>query len=548
MKIAIGQLNYRVGDIEQNLQKITDCCLKAIDNQVDLLIFSELALLGYPPKDLLSYKYYEKIQKSALEKLLALSTQCDIVVGGIYPNDKDYGNPYYNCAFFLSEGKIKNTIFKTLLPSYDVFDETRFFEPNQTFECIQSGQIKIALTICEDIWDNTEFKKYELAPLVKLNKQSPDLIINISASPFHSLKIKDRIELLRTKTKEFQLPAIYVNQVGAQTELIFDGNSFALNKDGSIAARCLAFEEDFKILDFEHQILSDTQVKLHTKSASNPLESIHKALIRGIKDYFQKNGFQKAVLGSSGGIDSALVQTLAVQALGAENVFALLMPSPYSSDHSVADAEELCKNLGNSYTIASISPLYVQAIESLYNIYGATDFDLTEENLQSRLRAVLLMAYSNKKGSLLLNTSNKSELAVGYGTLYGDMCGAISVIGDLYKTQVYELANFINIDNCIIPEAIITKEPSAELRPNQKDSDSLPDYELLDTILKLYIEEGKSPSELTDFGLNQKVVNQVLRLVHANEYKRFQAPPVLRVSQKAFGLGRNIPLTAKYPT
>ncbi len=548
MKIAIGQLNYRVGDIEQNLQKITDCCLKAIDNQVDLLIFSELALLGYPPKDLLSYKYYEKIQKSALEKLLALSTQCDIVVGGIYPNDKDYGNPYYNCAFFLSEGKIKNTIFKTLLPSYDVFDETRFFEPNQTFECIQSGQIKIALTICEDIWDNTEFKKYELAPLVKLNKQSPDLIINISASPFHSLKIKDRIELLRTKTKEFQLPAIYVNQVGAQTELIFDGNSFALNKDGSIAARCLAFEEDFKILDFEHQILSDTQVKLHTKSASNPLESIHKALIRGIKDYFQKNGFQKAVLGSSGGIDSALVQTLAVQALGAENVFAILMPSPYSSDHSVADAEELCKNLGNSYTIASISPLYVQAIESLYNIYGATDFDLTEENLQSRLRAVLLMAYSNKKGSLLLNTSNKSELAVGYGTLYGDMCGAISVIGDLYKTQVYELANFINIDNCIIPEAIITKEPSAELRPNQKDSDSLPDYELLDTILKLYIEEGKSPSELTDFGLNQKVVNQVLRLVHANEYKRFQAPPVLRVSQKAFGLGRNIPLTAKYPT
>lgn len=548
MKIAIGQLNYRVGDIEQNLQKITDCCLKAIDNQVDLLIFSELALLGYPPKDLLSYKYYEKIQKSALEKLLALSTQCDIVVGGIYPNDKDYGNPYYNCAFFLSEGKIKNTIFKTLLPSYDVFDETRFFEPNQTFECIQSGQIKIALTICEDIWDNTEFKKYELAPLVKLNKQSPDLIINISASPFHSLKIKDRIELLRTKTKEFQLPAIYVNQVGAQTELIFDGNSFALNKDGSIAARCLAFEEDFKILDFEHQILSDTQVKLHTKSASNPLESIHKALIRGIKDYFQKNGFQKAVLGSSGGIDSALVQTLAVQALGAENVFALLMPSPYSSDHSVADAEELCKNLGNSYTIASISPLYVQAIESLYNIYGATDFDLTEENLQSRLRAVLLMAYSNKKGSLLLNTSNKSELAVGYGTLYGDMCGAISVIGDLYKTRVYELANFINIDNCIIPEAIITKEPSAELRPNQKDSDSLPDYELLDTILKLYIEEGKSPSELTDFGLNQKVVNQVLRLVHANEYKRFQAPPVLRVSQKAFGLGRNIPLTAKYPT
>jgi NAD+ synthase (glutamine-hydrolysing) len=548
MKIAIGQLNYKVGDIEQNLQKITDCCLKAIDSQVDLLVFSELALLGYPPKDLLSYKYYEKVQKTALEKLLPLSTQCDIVVGGICPNDKEYGNPYYNCAFFLSEGKIKNTIFKTLLPSYDVFDETRFFEPNQTFECIQSGQIKIALTICEDIWDNTEFKKYELAPLVKLNKQSPDLIINISASPFHSLKIKDRIELLRSKTKEFQLPAIYVNQVGAQTELIFDGNSFALNKDGSIAAKCLAFEEDFKILDFEHQILSDTQAKQQTKNISNPIESIHKALIRGIKDYFQKNGFQKAVLGSSGGIDSALVQTLAVQALGAENVFALLMPSPFSSNHSVADAEQLCKNLGNPYAIAPISNLYTSALQSMENIYGPTDFSLTEENIQSRLRAVLLMAYSNKKGNLLLNTSNKSELAVGYGTLYGDMCGAVSVIGDLYKTQVYELANFINIENGVIPESILTKEPSAELRPDQKDSDSLPDYEVLDTILKFYIEEGKSPSELTDFGLNQKIVNQVLRLVHANEYKRFQAPPVLRVSQKAFGLGRNIPLTAKYPT
>lgn len=548
MKIAIGQLNYKVGDIEQNLQKITDCCLKAIDSRVNLIIFSELALIGYPPKDLLSYKYYEKVQKSALEKLLPLSTQCDIIVGGIYPNESEYGNPYFNCAYFLSEGVINNTIFKTLLPSYDVFDETRFFEPNQVFECIQSGQIKIALTICEDIWDNTESKKYELAPLVKLNKQSPDLLVNISASPFHSLKIKDRIELLRTKTKEFQIPAIYVNQVGAQTELIFDGNSFALNKDGSIAAKCVAFEEDFKILDFEHQIFSDSEALVTAKNKSNPIESIHKALVRGIKDYFQKNGFQKAVLGSSGGIDSALVQTLAVQALGAENVFALLMPSTFSSKHSVEDAKKLCENLGNKYSIASISNLYSETVASLESIYGPTEFSLTEENIQSRLRALLLMAYSNKKGNLLLNTSNKSELAVGYGTLYGDMCGAISVIGDLFKTQVYELANYINLENKIIPESILNKEPSAELRPNQKDSDSLPDYELLDTILKLYIEEGKSPSELTDFGLHKEIVNKVLRLVHANEYKRYQAPPILRVSQKAFGLGRNIPLTAKFPT
>ena len=543
MRIALAQLNFKIGDIAGNISKIKEGISQAIENNAQLIIFSELSIIGYPPEDLLFSDTYEYYQEGFLEELLPLSIDCDIIVGGIEANLNSQGKKYFNTAIFISKGQVKSRVRKALLPSYDVFNETRFFEPGTEFSCIESHQKKIALTICEDIWDEVNPQLYSVSPLDKLAKQEPDLIINIAASPYEFNKSVQREKILTHKCQKHRIPAIYVNQVGAQTELLFDGNSTVMSAEGQIILKLPSFKEKIDFVDFAEGKL--TPVK-KSKVISEPLAELKLALEIGIKDYFSKNGFKKAVLGSSGGIDSAIVQTLASNALGAENVTAVLMPSKFSSKSSIEDAEKLSLNLRNPFHIVPIGSIYNENMKILTEMYGKTEFDVTEENLQSRIRAVILMAFSNKHGNLLLNTSNKSELAVGYGTLYGDMCGALSVIGDLYKSQVFALARYINLEKEIIPYNIIEKAPSAELRPNQKDSDSLPDYEVLDNILRRYIEDGFSVEQLIAEGYDEDICRKILKLVAINEHKRYQAPPVLKVSKKAFGRGRIIPLTAKY--
>jgi NAD+ synthase (glutamine-hydrolysing) len=543
MRIALAQINTKIGDLAGNTEKIIDAIAKSRSKQAALVVFPELSLIGYPPEDLLESDALEHLQDRFLEEILPHCMGCDVILGGIVRNKEVTGKKYFNAAFFLSGGKIKQIVHKTLLPSYDVFAETRYFEPSHTFECIFSNQRKIAITICEDIWDEVAPFPYAISPLDKLAKQEPDLIINISASPFGIEKQAQREQVLRGKCLKHKIPAVYVNQVGGQTELLFDGASMVMNSAGKVVTKLPAFAESICIVNF-----ADGKIKLtKRKEKELPLYGlISKALQVGVKDYFHKNGFKTAVLGSSGGIDSAVVQVIASQALGPENVTALLMPSAYSSEASVLDAKKLSETLGNPYHIVPIQSVTDSFFETMKGVYGETAFDLTEENIQSRSRGVIAMAFSNKKGCLLLNTSNKSELAVGYGTLYGDMSGALSVIGDLYKTHVYGLAHYLNETEELIPNTILIKEPSAELRPDQKDSDSLPPYALLDKMLYAMIEEGKSSFQLLSEGFDEALILRIKKLVQTSEYKRFQAPPVLKLTTKSFGKGRLIPLTAKY--
>lgn len=543
MRIALAQINTKIGDFTGNTNKIIQSIQKAFHKKADLVVFPELSLIGYPPEDLLASDELEHLQDRYLEEILPHSMGCDVILGGIVRNTKPKGKKYHNAAFFLSRGKIKQVVHKTLLPSYDVFAETRYFEPADTFECVHSNNRKIALTICEDIWDEVEPFPYAISPLDKLVKQEPDLIINISASPYGMFKQQQREEVLRRKCTKHTLPAIYVNQIGAQTELLFDGGSMVMNSAGKVVALLSAFEEEIAIVEFKDGKIKTSK---RNKQAPSLYATLQKAIEWGIKDYFYKNGFTRAVLGSSGGIDSALVQVLASNALGAENVTAILMPSAFSSEGSITDAKKLSETLGNPYHVVPIQPIADAFFTSMESVYGTTPFDLTEENIQSRTRGVIVMAFSNKKGCLLLNTSNKSELAVGYGTLYGDMSGALSVIGDLYKTHVYAMAHHINSESEIIPWEIINKEPSAELRPDQKDSDSLPPYALLDQVLYALIEQGKSDFQLLSEGYEAELINKVKKLLRLSEYKRFQAPPVLKLTAKSFGKGRLIPLTADY--
>lgn len=443
-------------------------------------------------------------------------------------------------------GAIQHLVNKSLLPTYDIFDEYRHFEPNKTFSVFDFGGKKIAITICEDLWDEQETqnefgreKLYQLSPLKELSALNPDLVINISASPFSYNQENSRKNILIKNAIKYQLPIVYANQVGAQTELIFDGGSVYLNKKGEIQEELNYFEEDFRIIDTE----ISTQ---NLQPKTDYIEKIYHALILGIRDYFTKMGFKKATLGLSGGIDSALVLVLAVQALGKENVRVLLMPSRYSSDHSIDDALQLAKNLDIQYEIIPIQPMVDSFEHSLSDVFSNLSSDITEENIQARTRGILLMAISNKFGNILLNTTNKSECAVGYGTLYGDMNGGLSVLGDVYKTDIFKMANWINRDREIIPINTIQKPPSAELRPDQKDSDSLPDYEILDQILFDYIELNLSPDEIIAKGFDESTVLKTVKMVNTNEYKRFQAPPILRISSKAFGFGRRMPLVAWY--
>ncbi|WP_372641042.1 NAD+ synthase [Ancylomarina sp.] len=548
MKIVLAQLNYHIGNFELNSNKIIEAINKAKSKQADLVVFSELAICGYPPKDLLERKDFIEKTLNAIDLVASHCVDIAAVMGGPSINPHSKGKNLYNSAFFMCDGKVQSIHNKTLLPTYDIFDEYRYFEPNTEFNLVEYKGKKIALTICEDLWekqpvDNNFAKEelYTISPMEKLSQLKPDFVVNIAASPFSHNHEKIRTEILQSVSKTYQLPLIYVNQIGAHTELIFDGDSMAINSKGDVACRLNYFEEDFALID-----LDEIENQKAEEKEVDYIEKIHDALVLGLKDYFGKMGFKKATLGLSGGIDSAVTVVLAERALGKENVRVLLMPSEFSSDHSVKDAIDLANNLGIQYEIVPIQDIFKSFESSLAPIFGDLPFNIAEENIQARIRGTLIMGLSNKFGHIVLNTSNKSESAVGYGTLYGDMNGGIAVLGDVYKTDVFKLAYFMNKDEEVIPLNSIVKPPSAELRPDQKDSDSLPDYELLDEILFMYIEKNMPVSEIIEQGFAKEVVDKIIRLVNMNEYKRFQTAPVLRVSSKAFGYGRKIPLVAKH--
>lgn len=547
MKVAFAQLNYTIGDFEGNSGKIIQSINKAKKEGADLVVFSELSVTGYYPHDLLEKKEFIQKADIAVHELAKHCTGIAAIIGAPRINENERGKQLFNSAIFLSEGKIQFVQNKTLLPTYDIFDEYRHFEPNREFGIVEYKGEKIAITICEDLWDEqptaNEFGKdklYQVSPMEELSKLNPDFVVNISASPFSYNQEGWRKNVLVNKARKYKLPILYINQIGAQTELIFDGGSVYINEKGEIVKELNYFEEDFLVVDTKDAGEFQLQPKADT------IEKIHDALVLGIRDYFQKMGFKRATLGLSGGIDSAVTAVLAVRALGAENVRVLLMPSKYSSDHSVEDARQLAENLQIQYDVVKIQGAVDKFEEELAPLFKGTKSDITEENIQARARGIYVMAISNKFGHILLNTTNKSESAVGYGTLYGDMNGGLAVLGDVYKTDVFKLSRFMNKDAEIIPENTIVKPPSAELRPEQKDTDSLPEYEVLDGILFRYIELNKPPKEIVPEGYDEEVVRRVVRMVNMNEYKRFQAAPILRVSSKAFGFGRKMPLVAKY--
>lgn len=540
MRIALAQINTHTGNFEKNRETIIQHIKKAKNDNADLIIFPELSISGYPPRDFLDF---DDFTEKCLTEVDIIAQECigiSVILGSPVFNKSASGKMLYNAALLIQEGKVQQEFHKALLPNYDVFDEYRYFEPGRDFNIAKINGKKIAITICEDLWNTDANHLYYTDPMDELIKQKPEFIINIAASPFNYEQREKRKEVLAYHAKKHDIAIIYLNKCGAQTDLIFDGGSMIMQANGESSVELKYFEEDFYIFDTE---IKNSPCK---NIISPKIKRIHDALVYGIREYFEKSGFKQSVIGLSGGIDSAVVSVLAAKALDAKNVCNILMPSEFSSDHSVNDALELVKNMGMQHEIINIEDSFQSVQASLHPQFGDLPFNVAEENIQARLRAVFLMAYSNKFGHIVLNTSNKSEAAVGYGTLYGDMCGALSVIGDLYKKEVYELAEFINSEKEIIPINIITKAPSAELRPNQKDSDSLPDYDILDKILYSYIEKCLSPQEIIDLGFDEKLVKRVLKMVNSTEYKRYQAPPVLRVSPKSFGIGRRMPLVAKY--
>ncbi len=565
MKIALAQQNYHIGNFELNVQKIIEAVEKAKQAGVDLVIFSELSVCGYFPKDFLEFDDFINSCYNAVDQIKEHTEDMGVLIGSPIRNPKREGKDLFNAAILLYQKEIKGSVNKSLLPTYDVFDEYRYFEPAYHWNVLEFKGKKLAVTICEDIWNMGDNPLYRITPMEELIKQQPDLMINLSASPYNYTQDTVRKSIVKAHTLKYRLPMIYCNAVGAQTDIIFDGGSLVYDSCGYKVFEAKYFEEDFYIVDtndlikpehctsapesavyFSASEVGNNKNVIEYLTEKRNISEIYNALMLGIKDYFLKMGFTKAILGSSGGIDSAVALVLAVHALGRENVRAVLMPSQYSTEHSVTDAKQLSINLDNPYDILPIKKIFEAFTTELKPIFKDLPFSVAEENIQSRSRGNLLMAISNKLGYILLNTSNKSELATGYGTLYGDMAGGISVLGDLYKTQIYALAHYINREKEIIPNHIITKPPSAELRPGQKDSDSLPDYSILDTILFEYIEHRLGPKELLAKGFDEKLVARILRLVNMNEYKRNQFCPILRVSYKAFGSGRRMPIAGKY--
>jgi NAD+ synthase (glutamine-hydrolysing) len=556
MKIAVAQLNYRIADFEGNLDKMRQAVVQARKSGADLIVFSELAICGYPPLDLLEQRDFIDRCRAAVEELAKETMDIGVIIGSPVVNPDPKGKKLLNAALLLHGGTVAEARYKSLLPTYDIFDEYRYFEPNRSFSCLEFKGFRIALTICEDIWDDQPVENafartrlYPVSPMDELMKEKPDLMINISASPFAANRLSAREDVLKQNVAKYRIPLIYCNQVGANTDIIFDGGSMVLNGQGRVADRFEPFTEDLRVYPVENLITPSAIRPLEPEtnlSEVKRVEMMYKALVFGIKDYFVKMGFSRAILGLSGGMDSALTLVLAAEALGNKNVTPVLMPSRYSSGHSITDSVLLAEKLGVDWKQIPIDPMFDTFIEQLAPEFLNKPPDLTEENLQARIRGVVLMALANKHGLILLNTSNKSEAAVGYATLYGDMNGGLSVLGDVYKTDVYQLARFINRDHEVIPNNILIKPPSAELRPDQKDSDSLPEYDVLDAILYRYIEMKEPLKTIVAAGFEESLVVRVITLVNRSEFKRFQSPPILRVSSKAFGLGRRFPLVARY--
>lgn len=558
MKIALAQQNYHIGNFEANTRKILEGIQTAKAQGAELVVFSELCICGYPPRDFLEFEDFIQKCYAAIEVIKDYADDIAVIVGAPDRNAVKDGKDLMNAAFFLYEKKVIAIAHKTCLPTYDVFDEYRYFEPAYHWNVIPFKGRKIAVTICEDIWNLGDNPLYRICPMDELMKQQPDLMINISASPFDYTHVEDRKAIIKQNTAKYKLPMFYCNSTGSQTEIVFDGGSLVADKNSNLIAQLPLFEEAIQCFElkkdgsFEQPALvaanelPDEELNPATLQVELCTAEIYQAIVTGIRDYFSKMGFTKAILGSSGGIDSAVTLALACDALGKENVRAILMPSEFSTGHSVADAEALSMNLGNPYDIVPIKNIYESFLKELKPVFKDLPFGLAEENIQARTRGNLLMAIANKLGYILLNTSNKSELATGYGTLYGDMAGGLAVLGDCYKLQVYALARYINRQQEIIPDNILVKAPSAELRPGQKDSDSLPDYSVLDKILYQYIERRQGPAEIKAQGFDAALVDRILKLVNTNEYKRNQFCPIIRISPKAFGVGRRVPIVGKY--
>ena len=549
MRIALAQINVHIGNFESNFDKIARFIQQAETSGTDIILFPELAVCGYPPRDFLDFSDFIDQCYAVIDRIKPLTHKIAVIIGSPARNTRAEGKDLFNAAFFVHEGEIQHVVHKALLPTYDIFDEYRYFEPATEFSNITFKGRRIALTVCEDLWnvgnDNPMYKACPMDMLIQ-DADRPEVMLNISASPFDYNHAAERIETLKANTRKYGIPVLYVNHCGAQTDLIFDGGSLVVNGNAVVYDELPYFEEVLRVYDLDAIIASEKTLQADQEQEKEKVALIYQALVTGIRNYFEKLGFKKAILGLSGGIDSALTAVLAVHALGKENVWGLLMPSQYSTGHSVADAEALAKNLGMRYDIVPIKDMFDTVEANLSPLFAGKPEDVTEENLQARLRGLTLMAMCNKHGYILLNTTNKSEAAVGYGTLYGDLCGGLAVLADVYKTEVYQLSNYINRNAEIIPQNSIDKAPSAELKPGQKDQDTLPPYDILDAILYQYIELHQSPQDIIEQGFDAHTVNRALKMVNANEWKRWQFPPILRVSPKAFGLGRRMPIEGKY--
>jgi len=540
MKLALAQINTTVGDINGNRDRVFGVVEKAKALGADIAVLPELCLTGYPPRDLLALHGFVESNLRALQEIAARSDQMGLVIGFVDRNPKKEGRDFYNAAAFLAEGRIEAVVHKTLLPTYDVFDEARYFESSDHVDLVSFRGHSIGISICEDAWNSEDFWSrplYSTDPIRNQVEKGVNLLINISASPFEMEKPKFRFQMLQDHVRRHHVPLVYVNLVGGNDDLLFDGNSLALGKDGNVIAQGKAFSEDLLIVDTD-------SAEDRGYNEGEPLQNLFDALVMGTRDYAHKCGFKSAALGLSGGIDSSIVACIASAALGPENVLGVSMPSMYSAPESFDDARVLAHNLGINFDTVPIRPMFDKFEESLAHVFAGRSQDETEENLQARIRGTILMAISNKFGHLVLGTGNKSELGAGYCTLYGDMVGGLAVISDVPKTMIYRLAAYINRQKEIIPQNTIRRPPSAELRPNQTDQDTLPAYDILDGILHLRVEEQMSVDEIVACGYERQVVEKVIRMIHANEYKRRQAATGLKVTTRAFGTGRRMPIAS----
>jgi NAD+ synthase (glutamine-hydrolysing) len=539
MRILLAQINPIVGDIQGNSLKIQQGIAEAKKQGADLVIFSELALTGYPPEDLLLIPSFINTVEAALKEIIANTTGLAAIIGTVRKSHGQKGKWLHNSAAVIADASLLGYQDKMLLPTYDVFDERRFFEPASEIRLWPIAGKQVAVTICEDIWQHSALLKYgsyRRDPIEEIAVLHPELVVNLSASPFSVSKFDDRLEACAKAAVSVKAPLALCNQVGGNDSLIFDGKSLVVDENGQLISYAKGFVENFLLVDLGVKNPA-------TVYRADPMQDLYDALVLGLRDYFHKSGFFHACVGLSGGIDSALVACLAVEALGKDNVTALLMPSRYSSRGSIEDAEALVKTLGITSHLISIEPMFESYLNSLDSFLERSKPGITEENIQARIRGMILMAFSNKTGCIVLSTGNKSELAMGYSTLYGDMCGGLAVISDLTKQQVYALSHWINCHREVIPKNILKKPPSAELRPNQQDSDTLPDYAVVDHVLQAYIEEHQSPEEIAKrYGYSLELVNELVKRIYQNEYKRRQSPPGLRISEKAFSVGRRYPI------